>query len=408
MAGRSPYEDVQEVMQIKVKGTSASDVLGNLRSLIELFDQANAWYDDPYNNTPVKMQIQPNGSSTTVDAVIWGADAVAPTNFTWLNATATYLLAPVTLTFTREPIWRGSTETKSASITSGNPAIATTAAFTNTLKVLAPYDIDVTFSGSIFTTGDAIVYVLTANEADKLYTIEAESMTGGSSTAVTAASAGNVHRQTASSGAVTLTDSSFALDSKARKFAFWAVVKPSGTTTTWTAQASLYYNDTHNEGSESGPVKDIAESTSIQIIDLGIIETGYQPGRFAVVFTPSSSSAETLDIDYICGVAIDDSSNIFNFTKLNTSSSFLDQFKVIQNLTTTREPQAVAYEASSVFYYMTRGGIATPYANGSVVSSLVFGIGPSAAKYTIYDNDNTQEANLTFSATRYNAYLAPI
>jgi hypothetical protein len=404
MGGQSPYEDVQEVMQIKVDGTSETDCLANLTALSELFDQANAWKRDPHNNTAVEIEYQHTGSSTQVNAVIWGAEVIPPSDFTWMGTPDDDFIYPVTLRFMRQGLWLGSTEAEAAATTTGNPAIATTSSFTNTMDILAPYDIDVTFSGSV---GDAAgapnTYILTANEADKLYFIEAESMTGGSSTADANASGGNVH-QISDAGADTLTDSSFALDANARLFGFYVVVKPSSTVTNWTITAYLYYSDTYDESESQSSSVVVGGSNAIQLVPLGIIGTGWQPGRFKITFTPDANNGENLKVDYICGIAIDDSSNIIKINPSGNSFATGDQYKVQQQLLGTGQPVVPAYEASSVVAYFGHEGNTTPHASGSAISSLVFGVG---ASYYIYDADNTKEADYTFTATRYDAYLTP-
>jgi len=331
LGGRSPYEDVIEEMAIQVKGTSESDCLSKLNALVSLLDQAHAWsMGENERSADVYIEYEPPNTALagSVKAPILGPPPgeefiTLPRDFEFILTDGRYRLGhesdPVILRFLRYPLWLRATETKAAGTTTGNPVIATTATFTNTMKALVPYDIDVTFSGVVGSSdGMPDIYVLTSNEADKLYTIEAESMTGGSSTADSNASAGNVH-QAADSTTTTLTDSAFALDANARRFAFWAVVKASGTTTQWTAQATLYYDDTISETSAAGLVATANQVTTAQIIELGEIVTGWQPGRLAVVFTPDANNGENLKIDYLCGIALDDSANILRVNSAGSS-----------------------------------------------------------------------------------------
>ena len=198
MGGQSPYEDVREEMAIIVKGTSETDCLGNLQTLTELFDQANAWRLDDSTNTAVEIQIQPKGSSATVDAVIWDCEITAPADMTWLGATSEYRLQPVILRFTRRGLWLGSTETESSSTSTGNPAILTSSTFTNSMDVLVPSDIYIDFdsSGAAQPDGDSDIWIIATNAANKLQIEEAEggTLSNVTSTVVSGSSAGSVAR----------------------------------------------------------------------------------------------------------------------------------------------------------------------------------------------------------------------
>jgi len=244
---------------------------------------------------------------------------------------------------------------------------------------------------------------LTANAADKLYTIECEGMTGGTPTVVAAASAGNVHRQ-ADSGTATLADSSFAMNTNARLFAFWVIVKASALLTNWTITAYLYYSDSYDESvAQTRPVI-FGGSTAIQALPLGLISTGWVPGRFKITAVPDKVSSETLDLDYVCGIALDESSNIFRALPSGPAYGAGDEIIVAQRLLTNKTASVTSLTSAAVTAHLGYEGNAYPYASGNSLSALVFGAYPG---YRLTDTGTT-ESDITFTATRTLGYLTPL
>jgi hypothetical protein len=419
MGGQSPYEDVTETLEIQVSGTSESDVLSKLGTLSDLLDQAAKWGQNDAGVTAVYFEYEPDGSAlaASVKAVIispppYGDFISLPRNFGIVYRNGRYYIGsrdnPIILSFVRRGLWLGATEAKAATASTGNPDIVTTSNFTDTPTIPVPYDMNIDFIGSVGSTnGSPGVYALTANAADKLYTIECEAMTGGSATVVAAASAGNVHRQ-ADSGTATLTDSSFAMNTSARLFAFYIVVKPSAALTNWTITAKLYLSDTIVETVASSRPVVVGGFSTVKIIPLGIISTNWEPGRLVVTAVPDAVNSETLDLDYICGIALDESSNIFKTIPSDTAFDTGDQIKVEQQLSTKKMSKVTTLEADAVVAYLSYEGNANPYASGNSLSALIFGVTAASATFIIYDNDNTKEADITFTATRTMGYLTPL
>jgi len=299
-------------------------------------------------------------------------------------------------------LWRGATEAKAAAETVGNPVIQTIADFTATPKIPVPYDMDIAFDGNSGSAGGSQnTYVLTANAADKLYVVECEDMTGGASTAAVTSSSG-VHRQS-DAGTATLTDSAFAMNANARLFAFWVIVKASAALTNWTITAYLYYSDTYDESvAQTRPVI-FGGSTNIQALPLGLISTGWVPGRFKITAVPDDNNGETLDLDYVCGIALDESSNIFRAVPTGTAYAVGDEIIVAQQLATKKTALVTSLTAAAVTAHVNYEGNAHPYASGNSLSALVFGAYPS---YTLRNGPNI--AKVTFTATRTMGYLTPL
>ena len=419
MGGQSPYEDVVETMAIQVKGTSVATCLSKVAALSDLLDQAAKWNQNDAGVTAVYMEYEPNGSAlaASVKALIvgppgYGDFITMPNHYTYLGQTGAYLLGtvsdPIVVSFTRRGLWRGATEAKAAAASTGNPDIVTTAAFTDTPKIPVPYDMDIDFIGRIGeASGGADFYALTTNAADKLYTIECEVMTGGAATVVALASAGNVHRQS-DAGTATFSDTTIAMNANARLYAFYICVKASATVTKWTLTAYLYPHATTLETvAQTRPII-YGGSTAISIVSLGTISTNWTPARLVVTAVPSANLGETLDLDYICGIALDENANIFHVIPAGTAFASCDRVVVAQQLATKKTPLVTALEAAAIVAYSGYEGNAAPYASGNSLSALVFGT--QTGNYTVYDADTGggQKADVTFTATRTMGYLTPL
>ena len=416
MGGRSPYTDVDETMSISVSGSSKANALANLGKLSDLLDQAEAWGQGE-NVTAVYLEYEPDGSAlaASVKAVIIGASDFGPIisepgDFTFIKGDSRYSIGhnadPITLSFKRRGLWLGATETEVSSTSTGNPAKLTSATFTDTASILWPYDAGVSFtsSSSAATIDVDSIWIAFANSSDKIYFSEAETMGNGSSTVVSGASSGNVHQQTASSGALILYDTSTGMNSSVRKAAMFVVVKSSGTTTNWDIYGRAWV------ASQGGQIdtrthRIAADDTDVQTISLGIVSLPAAIVRIELIFTPDASNSDTLNIDYVIMIGIDDSTGIVN---LSADAAFLpniDKMLFRHRLDSDLSPIAYGYFTSGTTdYHIPYTGNTLLAASGSAISCIAWGT--DSADYII--NDGGTEVNLDLSVTRDSAYLTPL
>ena len=407
MGGQSPYEDVQEEMAIKVKGTSETDCLGNLQTLVELFDQANSWGMDE-NVTAVEIQIQPKGSSTTVDAVIWDTDVIAPSDLTWLGATSEYVLQPVILRFVRRGLWLGTTETETSSASTGNPAVLTSSTFTDTADILWPYDAHAQFSNDpSFSTGG--FYMAFSDQADKLAVVEGEAGTNTNmtDTAVAAASGGNVARTNTGGTTAKFTWAvATNLDSTLRKIQIFAMVRNNSSTISYTLTASYEYSALLTTTGKNVIVD--TSSQNPQLIDLGIITSPVtfqgSTSRIVIDITADASitASNQLDLDYIVVVGLDDNSQIINIDSDGTDAYWVINHRLDSNV----DPLVfVSSNGSAIAASARYWGDVVLSGVGNVIACVVFG--PAAGDFVIEDSGNN-ELNATLSVTRTKSYLTPL
>lgn len=422
MAGRSPYNDVVESVGIQVSGTSESDCLANLQTLSELFDQANAWRYDSDGNTAVYIEYEPpnSGLANSVKAVLWDARIELPRNFAYIFTDGRYKIGvendPITITFTRRGLWLGATETESSSASSGNPATLTSSAFTDTAAILWPYTVEIDCDATSGGMQASDVWLLFQNAAAKLYNLEAESFTqttNASSTVVSGSSNGSVSRfqaSTATTGS-TITDNLTAPNLDGRAIAVYAVVRNNSTTGTGNVDWSIWAEVSTFSTTIVGKKTIIAASDNDrQVIKLGLF---YFPDDVDTIVIKGTGSAngsngtDDLDVDYICAVAMDDSTGIVQATTAAQSAD--SEIHIDHRLTSHRDPLVWQSNSggSTITYYPGRDGDPILAVTSNVIACLVFGVTSDGGDWTLQDSSNN-EMNFTLNVTRTKAYLTPL
>lgn len=420
MGGRSVYEDVVETMAIQVSGTSESNCLANLQTLAELLDQAEA-FGLGEGVTAVYLEYEPpsSGLANSVKAVILGPAGdsflTMPRDFDFIVTGGRYVLGhrddPILLSFVRRGLWLGATETKTSSASTGNPAILTPSTFTDTASIPWPYDVELDITAASQGMAASDVYFLFQSAATKLYNAEAEglTLTNATSTSVASASAGNVALcdSSAIQGCI-IADSSPGFASGVAQIAMYAVVKNlSADTVDW----AIYGQAAAAGVTHIGRTTTIANSdTSVQIIKLGIFSLPGDIDTVSIVATNSTSAAAAshgLEVDYLCGIAIDDDARIVNITTSNESAS--SEIHIDNRLDSHLDP--LIYHTNSGGgtvndYPPFHGGDSSLAAAGNAISCLAFGVGTSGSTYTM--RDGAGEVNLTLNITRTNSYLNPL
>lgn len=109
--GGKPYLDVVETMRLSIRGTTAAQALQRANDLRLMLDQAARWADGE-NVSPVLLKYQPYSGATTYSTPILGpAGAGVENPGTFVMADTWNQLEPVTLSFIRDGLWYGDTET---------------------------------------------------------------------------------------------------------------------------------------------------------------------------------------------------------------------------------------------------------------------------------------------------------
>ena len=425
--GQSPYDDVVETIEIQISGSSKSDVMAKLGTLSDLLDQAGKWGKDDAGVTAVYFEYEPDGSAlaASVKAVIVDAPPYTdfltmPRNFGIVYRDGRHYIGdynnPITLSFTRRGLWLGATEAKAAAASTGNPAIMTVATFTDTPKIPVPYDASIAFDFDMDI--ETVIYGLFTNAADKLYLKEGEDFTAANSTAVSTSSAGNVHQQT-DNAAVKLYDDSFSINSGARLFAIYAVVSANtdSTNTYWSLKPSFGFD--YNSGVLRSQV-DGRINTYIptvqdepEVVKLGLIATNYSPTSFMLTVTPAANGSTTINVDYVCIAAIDESTRMARISPEigNFAAPAGDEVLIEHRLASKKQPKVSTLNGSVEYSLAGYGGDVMLAASGNSVSALIFGgkssaLSAAGGSYVIGGSGN--ELNITLTTTRTMGYLTPL
>lgn len=134
LAGRGPYEDVEEEMTITISGATT---LASLAALKSVFDQAARWArGEPVQ--PVCLHYQPTAASEELRAVVMGGEVELPENL--VNAPVVTMIDPVVVRFRRSGLWYGSDVARTDTTTT-NPETAVAGTFA-ALGVAAPIKVE--------------------------------------------------------------------------------------------------------------------------------------------------------------------------------------------------------------------------------------------------------------------------
>lgn len=418
LGGLTPYTDPVETIPILIRGDSAVQVYEKLEVLSDLLDQAERWAQGDVVSA-VKLVFQPDGSTLTnpLEAVILGPGGnkmlSIPDKFAEVGRNG-YVLSPIIIRVLRSGLWLGDSEAKSSSASTSNPEIVTTASFTDTPNILSPMDIQFLVNGATGSSGYEII-ILLQNEADKLYFTEAEDLSltavGGTSTfasaVVATASGGDVARFTFSAGTDYgfATDTSVATDANIGTLGLYVIADNNtgsdltlqARTTPLTSSRALVY----------GPTVLVPSSASYpDIYFLGLIANQPDISRLDVYIRAADTTEAvtgTCDLDYICGIGIDQNAHVIAMHDAKTANAAEDLF--IEHRINSRINPLVYSElnaTSTLNDYISYSGNVRVFMEGSAVSGLIFGVDQSS-KYYI----GASATPVTLTATRSLGYLIP-
>jgi len=322
LSGQDHYMEVEEQLELNIKGSSADDCYTKLETLIKLLDQANRWFLRERVN-PVTIRYQPKGSnlSTYCQALILRASPVdrsidLPKQFE--DVGNTFWILGVTIKFIRRGLWITllDTDTFSGSASNSGNIISATSGQSPALPAPTNLAFGSFFSGSP-KVGTATGYMLITSDSDQIGKIDASGFTGTALTSVadsTNKADGNVVRFTPTVANQAVVSNGVALPNtyRSKTLGFYATVRVNTVSIPFQlgVRASLggFTVDTAYT-----PIS--AASLQPQVIYLGSVscaeaETAASRGFLSVqlkyIGPTSIAGTPTLDIDTIIIVGLDD------------------------------------------------------------------------------------------------------
>jgi hypothetical protein len=152
LGGQGPYEDTSEEITVDVLGDTALNCLENLTRLTRLLNRAYPWSigaDETAQNqattppVPVKMRLQVQGSSTTVQCVILESQGpAAAVDPIYDTGSQIWVIPGVSIAFLRRGQLIGGTETASVAAAATPALLGVT--FATTTEVAGPLSISLT------------------------------------------------------------------------------------------------------------------------------------------------------------------------------------------------------------------------------------------------------------------------
>jgi len=432
MAGRSVYEDVDEnPLYLSISGTDKGDVLSELSTLINLLDQASAWMEgEPVN--PVYMSYRPEDSATgiTLQAFIKGPPSFGdyltiPSHFDSGVIGGGAVLGtnadPIILQYRRAGLWLDGEETETATATSANPEEKTLTTFSESAPIPWPYDFTVTFartSTNTFQLMGYYGYLAITNAATKIAFFEAESGSlsdaNFTSMADTTASGGNMMRLDTGvdeNSVCYIGETTIASISGVREIQFFTMVRNNSSSLTYDVQ--LHWQEAGSNSEYTGRIITLGTANNDpQLLDLGVMYIPFGASlsdyNWDVRVTPSGTvtAGNTLDIDYVCLVGIDENTRILKFERM------LDAFNAYTSVALTINHNLDTSFSPTVFTdatyprYEAYDGNATLMAKGNTLSFIVLMHDNEKGDWVMEDT-GAGKITYTASATRMRAYLIP-
>lgn len=149
LGGVGDTQDVIEEMVLNIRGDTPAECLSLLQDLHTLLLEAERWYANEPNHSPVILKYQIKGSNVTqaLQCVVLGRvkgdnDRMLENPPTLSDTGDFYVIRDIRVRFWRRGKWLGASETQT-SASANNPSILSTT-FTDTLKIRSPTRIELT------------------------------------------------------------------------------------------------------------------------------------------------------------------------------------------------------------------------------------------------------------------------
>jgi hypothetical protein len=418
--GVSPYADVTEEINCRIRDTTAAACYAALETLALLLDQAERWWKGD-NVTAVKIQFSPTGSTVSSDsapleAAILGRDEGDETNGVGLQPewddVARCFMMPIRIRFRRRGLWLAAAESGVTSSSSNNPAILT-ATLASSHSMYSPVKVALNGFTAALDTRDP-GYLLITKDADYLSLNNAESLTASKYTSVAASTSlgGNILRYTPtdlltySSGSLTL-GSNFR--SGIQRFGVFIAAKNNSSTANYYVRATSYYTDSLANIKSTNYLKIPAGATGPEIYYLGLIVL--PSAQTLYLETYADVVNQSLDIDYICLIRFDDECSriithqVLNYSGISGGGATAVSYVLDHRSLTKPEPAfLVSAPAQSVEYGINYSGNIYIMHKGDELAAIHLATYGSA--WRDGTSGGSDIAN-TITVTRQKAYLAP-
>lgn len=319
LAAGGPYKTVVQPLTINVIGDTPTAAWDNLTKLLRLLDQGEDWFrDQPVS--AVRLRVQALTTTTLVEAYILGQagddDSLAglsPEQETLPFGGFRYVLRNVALSFRRTGVWEATIDAQVNSGAATNPGIMTMS-YTSTNNNYSRIRVRVAKTGAVDggIRQNNYAYLLMASASTKLAVIDSVTfgtVAGTTETADAGADAfgGSVKRIQANTTEINIAANSGPSNLQ-RRVGFFAAVRNNSATATFYLRAEA----TDSEGTpiRTGYTTIDTSTTLPRIVYLGQCTNRYDQFALATSRIYISASltdvAQTLDIDYVAMITLDD------------------------------------------------------------------------------------------------------
>lgn len=340
-AGVCPYNDVEEVLNVAITGSSTSDLLSQIQDLIALMEKVYEWRENDENDA-VTFSYAPNNGSDTSSALIVDLpeDWLTMPNEFEFGVGNIVFLQPVTIKFIRRGLWYTGTTTGTGSAAT-EPAVATRT-WTGAESLHSPVKFAITGLTGVNNAGARVnckgYFVWAKGDAPLsggpvIYVYDSASFTASGFSSNTsginsAGLGGSVYRATASSAATKTLSLTGAMGAKARpekgRYNILLRLKNNSATTTWTINYEINYDQTDRVLTSRNVILG-TDHTDPMILNLGSVysEHMYDHTSLRINVTPSSAtgSGQTMDIDAVCIFELTQNSGAVYLEKINYLNS---------------------------------------------------------------------------------------
>jgi hypothetical protein len=403
--GGERHTRVDDTMLLMVSGDAETEANDRVDLLSAVIDQAQQWRDGPaVHVVTIEYRIEGSVLANPLQAAITGQPSggdVVQLPFSYDSATSSTVIGsaddPLIFSFKRRGLWLGDEESRSRSGSANfNPGVMTPSGnFTDALAVAAPYKLSITWNNLTGPPG-ANAMIFTASNTGRLVLLQGEDETGGTnftSAADADASGGDVGRYTPADTNANTANWNITIDNDVRMVYVVAHLKNRSTTISYNVRA-------HINGGSYGRMHTIdASNNDPQLIGFGPLVSANQAItslELEITASGTGSSANSLDIDTIAVLAVEDTSTVLAVSDLADAAIS----PVIDHALLTR-PKPLVTESS---VGMTYNGTAYLWNIGNTAAALV--LGGTATSWRIRD-DVAAALQIGASWVRRPAYLVP-
>lgn len=424
--GGRPYTSVVEEIPLIVRGSTAAVALANLGALSKMLDQAEAW-DNDESVDPVVVEYQPQGSTLAepLQSLILGRgdSSILDLPVVFNDVGMLYEISGVVLRFLRDGAWYGDeedVETEPPGLATGQPRVQE-ATFADAAAHLSPVTVVLRSMSDRDDIGayDA-GFLLVASAAERLYVVDGPDLDAGGDFSTDA----DATRQPEGAGVLIYTPSGTAevesgngtiLLSAGKRVGVVAALRNTSATTTFTVRVLISGPNGRNAAT-SRPYYVDASTTDPRIVLLGVVLCEDSIYTIITVKVQASAAADTLVIDYLALVVLDDP------TSRIVAVGPIDLAQYINPGDTTElwfDPRALTSHSPLVqhvdpnvpeTYYATPEyvrGDAFLLTRGETIAAMYCGRNAGSAYWRMYDTGAAAPLEVPFSFIRRRTYLTP-